>query len=144
FGEGVQAVLVEGGGADNVVPHHAVLTVNHRLAHDRSPAGAEAFVRGLLAEADKGEVAGVAPPAPPSLQHPLLAGLLARVGQPPTGKLGWTDVGRFAARGVPAANFGPGDPKLAHHADERVERVQLERAYVVLRSLIGEGVEVPT
>ena len=142
FREGLQAVLVEGGVAHNVVPDHAMLTVNHRFAPDRSPAEAEAFARGLLAEADKVEVTDMAPPAPPSLQHPLLAGLLARVGQPPTGKLGWTDVGRFAARGVPAANFGPGDPKLAHHADERVERVQLDRAYAVLRSLLEEGVQV--
>jgi succinyl-diaminopimelate desuccinylase len=144
FREGVQAVLVEGGVAHNVVPDSAVLTVNHRFAPDRTPEEAEAFARGLLAEADEVEVTDMAPPAAPSLRHPLLAGLLERVGQPPTGKLGWTDVGRFAARGVPAANFGPGDPKLAHHADERVERRELDRAYGILRSLIEEGVKVPT
>jgi succinyl-diaminopimelate desuccinylase len=83
----------------------------------------------------------MAPAAPPSLEHPLLAGLLQRAGHPPTGKLGWTDVGRFASRGVPAANFGPGDPKLAHHKDERVERGELDRAYAVLRSLVTEGVQ---
>ena len=140
----MQAVLVDGGVAHNVVPDRAVLTVNHRFAPDRTPEEAEAFARGLLAEADEVEVTDMAPPAAPSLGHPLLAGLLARTGQPPAGKLGWTDVGRFAARGVPAANFGPGDPKLAHHADERVERRELDRAYSVLRSLIEEGVEVPT
>jgi succinyl-diaminopimelate desuccinylase len=57
--------------------------------------------------------------------------------------LGWTDVGRFAARGVPAANFGPGDPKLAHHKDERVERAEIDQAYNVLRSLVAEGVQEP-
>jgi succinyl-diaminopimelate desuccinylase len=134
-------VLVEGGVAHNVVPDNVVLTVNHRFAPDRRPEEAEAFARGLLAEADEVEVTDMAPPAAPSLRHPLLAGLLERVGQPPTGKLGWTDVGRFAARGVPAANFGPGDPKLAHHKDERVERFELDRAYGVLRSLITDGVQ---
>jgi len=141
FREGVQAVLVEGGVAANVVPDRAVLTVNHRFAPDRTPEEAEALVRGLLVEADDVEVTDMAPPAAPALGHPLLAGLLDRVGQPPAGKLGWTDVGRFAARGVPATNFGPGDPKLAHHKDERVERAELERAYDVLRSLIEEGVQ---
>jgi succinyl-diaminopimelate desuccinylase len=116
-----------------------VLTVNHRFAPDRTPEEAEAFARGLLAEADHVEVTDMAPPAAPSLGHPLLAGLLRRVGTAPSGKLGWTDVGRFASRGVPAANFGPGDPKLAHHADERVQRGELERAYTVLRSLVEEG-----
>ena len=77
------------------------------------------------------------------MANPHLAPLAERVGQPPTGKLGWTDVGRFAARGVPAANFGPGDPKLAHHKDERVERAELDRAYSVLRSLVDEGVQEP-
>ncbi len=144
FREGVQAVLVEGGVAHNVVPDRAVLTVNHRFAPDRSPEEAEAFVRGLLAEADSVEVTDMAPPAPPSLDHPLLGALAQRVGEPPTGKLGWTDVGRFAARGVPAVNFGPGDPKLAHHRDERVERHEIDRAYTVLRSLIEEGVQEPT
>jgi succinyl-diaminopimelate desuccinylase len=140
FREGVQAVLVEGGVAHNVVPDRAVLTVNHRFAPDRSPEEAEAFARGLLAEADQVEITDMAPPALPSLGHPLLGGLLERVGQPPTGKLGWTDVARFASRGVPAANFGPGDPKLAHHAEERVDRSELEQAYTVLRSLLEDGV----
>jgi succinyl-diaminopimelate desuccinylase len=143
YREGLQATAISGGVAGNVVPDAAVLTVNHRFAPDRTPEEAEAIVRGLLVEADDVEVTDTAPPALPALGHPLLAGLRERVGRPPTGKLGWTDVGRFAARGVPATNFGPGDPKLAHHKDERVERAELERAYGVLRSLIEEGVQEP-
>jgi succinyl-diaminopimelate desuccinylase len=139
FREGVQAVIVEGGVAHNVVPDRAVLTVNHRFAPDRTPEEAEAFARGLLAGADKVDVTDMAPAAAPSLAHPLLASLVGRVGRPPAGKLGWTDVARFASRGVPATNFGPGDPKLAHHADEHVSRDELDRAYEVLRSLVTEG-----
>ena len=74
-----------------------------------------------------------------SLDHPLLAALVARTGQPPVAKLGWTDVSRFAAHGVPATNFGPGDPNLAHHAGERVERWELEAAFSTLRSLLVDG-----
>ena len=141
FREGVQAVLVEGGVAHNVVPDRAVLTVNHRFAPDRTPAEAEAFARGLLAEADEVDVTDMSVAAPPSLNHPLLASLARRVAQPPNGKLGWTDVARFAARGIPATNFGPGDPKVAHHREERVERAQIERAFAILRDLLVQGPE---
>lgn len=139
FVEGMQAVRVEGGVAGNVVPDRAVLTVNHRFAPDRSAAEAEAHMRAVLGPADEVTVIDAAPAAAPSLAHPLLHRLLAASGGPATAKLGWTDVARFAARGVPAANFGPGDPNLAHHADEAVDRADLDRCYDVLRSLITAG-----
>ena len=75
--------------------------------------------------------------APPSLGHPLLAALVAKTATAPRAKVGWTDVASFWEHGVPAANFGPGDPLLAHHPDEHVTRAQLERAREVLASLIG-------
>ena len=43
----------------------------------------------------------------------------------------------FWEHGVPAANFGPGDPLLAHHPDERVSRAELERAREVLLAVIS-------
>jgi succinyl-diaminopimelate desuccinylase len=82
----------------------------------------------------------MAPSAAPSLGHPLLTALLATTGRPPEAKLGWTDVARFASRGIPATNFGPGDPNLAHHADERVTRGDLVSVYSVLKNLI-EGAD---
>jgi succinyl-diaminopimelate desuccinylase len=75
--------------------------------------------------------------APPALDHPLLAALVAQTGVPPRAKVGWTDVASFWEHGIPAANFGPGDPLLAHHPDERVTRAQLERARAVLAALIA-------
>jgi succinyl-diaminopimelate desuccinylase len=71
------------------------------------------------------------------LDHPLLRSLVEHTGASPKAKVGWTDVASFWAHGVPAANFGPGDPLLAHHPDERVSRVQLERARQVLAALIS-------
>ena len=139
FREGLQAVRVEGGVAHNVVPDRAVLTLNHRFAPDRSPEQAEAQVREVVGDVDSLEVAEMAIPAPPSLGHPLLAALVERTGRPPLAKLGWTDVSRFAAHGVPATNFGPGDPNLAHHAGERVERWELEAAFSTLRALLVDG-----
>jgi succinyl-diaminopimelate desuccinylase len=140
YRESLQAVKVEGGVAGNVVPDRAVLWLNHRFAPDRSPAEAEAHVRAVLGDVDGFEVLDVAPGARPGLDHPLLAALVARAGGAPLAKLGWTDVARFAARGVPAANFGPGDPLVAHTADERVSREELERAHAVLAGLLREGV----
>ena len=97
-------------------------------------------VRAMLApgleEGDMFRVTDAAPAAPPSLDHPLLARLVTEAGGGGvSGKLGWTDVAFFAERGVPAANFGPGDPELAHSAGEKVTRASLERA----RSVLGRS-----
>jgi succinyl-diaminopimelate desuccinylase len=142
--EALQAVAVAGGVAGNVVPDTATVTLNHRFAPDRDSAGAEAALRQLLEPlldprlGDLLRVAEAQPAAPPSLSHPLLAALLRATGAPPRAKLGWTDVAFFAERGVPAVNFGPGDPELAHTAGERVERQDLDRVYGMLCQLLTE------
>jgi len=139
FREALQAVVVRGGVAANVVPDRAVLTLNHRFAPDRTPAEAEAFVRSVVGEVDGFEVVDMAPSAPPALGHGLLTALADAVAAPPRAKLGWTDVARFAARGVPATNFGPGDPNVAHSAGERVERAELDTVHRVLAALLAHG-----
>ena len=136
FREGLQGVIVSGGVAANVVPDRAVLILNHRFAPDRTPEQAEAHVREVIGAVDDFQVLDVAQAAPPALGHPLLTSLLAATREPPRAKLGWTDVARFAARGVPAANYGPGDPNVAHAANERVERSDLDTVYRVLRALL--------
>jgi succinyl-diaminopimelate desuccinylase len=143
YAEQLQVVGVEGGVAPNVVPDRATVTVNHRYAPDRQSAEAEAFLHELLdptlelGEGDTWELLDAGDGAPPSLGHPLLKALVQQSGRPPNAKVGWTDVASFWAHGVPAANFGPGDPLLAHHPDERVARSQLERTREVLRSVIA-------
>jgi succinyl-diaminopimelate desuccinylase len=143
YAEQLQAVAIEGGVASNVVPDEAVVTLNHRYAPDRGQAEAEAFLHELLdpvLELDAGdtwEMLDAADGAPPSLAHPLLKALVERSGVPPKAKVGWTDVASFWEHGVPAANFGPGDPLVAHHPDERVTRLQLERAREVLVALLS-------
>jgi succinyl-diaminopimelate desuccinylase len=139
YREALQAVRIEGGVAGNVVPDVAVLTLNHRFAPDRTPEEAFAHVRDTIGEVDEVELVDAAKPAPPSLDHPVIAQLVARSGQPPRAKLGWTDVSFFAERGLPATNYGPGDPTLAHTAGEFVHRGELDEAYRVLRAMLEAG-----
>jgi succinyl-diaminopimelate desuccinylase len=147
FREALQAVGVEGGVAGNVIPPAATLAVNHRFAPDRTVDEAEAFVRELLAPAlapdDRIELVDHAPAAAPAVRHPLVAGLVARHDLEVRAKLGWTDVARLAAHGVPAVNFGPGDSTLAHTADEHVTAAQLARVHAVLDDLLRVGTDGP-
>jgi succinyl-diaminopimelate desuccinylase len=142
YREALEAVAVSGGVAGNVVPDTATVTLSHRYAPDRDAPQAEAALRAHLGDVldpelgDRLEVLDVSPAAAPSLGHPLLAGLLAATGAAPRAKLGWTDVAFFAERGIPAANFGPGDPELAHRADERVERASLDATYGILARVL--------
>jgi succinyl-diaminopimelate desuccinylase len=143
FAEQLQAVAIDGGVASNVVPDAASVTLNFRYAPDRNLAEAEAYLRQLLAgtfdeaAGDTWTLLDGSDGAPPSLDHPLLAALVSATGTAPTAKVGWTDVASFWEHGVPAANFGPGDPLLAHHPDEHVTRAQLERTNEVLAALIA-------
>jgi succinyl-diaminopimelate desuccinylase len=141
--ERLQVVRVEGGVANNVVPDWAQVTVNFRFAPDRDEEDALSYLAELFApfvDGDLGdtyEVVDVGQAAPPRLDHPLLGGLLAATGRPARAKLGWTDVATFASHGVPATNFGPGDPELAHQAGEYVERASLEAVRDHLSALLG-------
>jgi len=145
FREALQAVSVHGGVAGNVVPDRAVVQLNHRFAPDRNADEAFAAVRDVLGDAvdeaagDVVVVADASAPAPPSLDHPLLASLARRSGAPPRAKLGWTDVAFFAGRGIPATNFGPGDPTIAHTAGEHVRRDEIDRVYGTLLALLTDG-----
>ncbi len=149
YREAVQAVHVEGGVAGNVVPDRAAVRIHHRYAPDRSAAEAEAFLRELVAPhvevgpegGDEVNVLDSSAACPPSLTHPLLAELRDGYG---TGtpvevraKLGWTDVARFAELGIPATNFGSGDPTVAHTKHEHLHRESIERTAAALRALVS-------
>ncbi len=113
YREGLNAVAISGGVAGNVIPDECIVTVNYRFAPDRSVGDAQEHLREVFAGYEV-EITDAAPAAPPGLDAALAAEFVAAVGQPPRAKLGWTDVARFAELGVPALNFGPGDPDLAH------------------------------
>jgi len=117
YREGLNAVMINGGIAGNVIPDRCVVEVNYRFAPDKSPAEAEAYVRKVL-DGHPVRVTDVAAGARPGLDHPAAAEFLRALGGPASAKLGWTDVARFSAMGIPAVNFGPGDPRKAHADDE--------------------------
>jgi succinyl-diaminopimelate desuccinylase len=135
YREGLNAVRIEGGVSGNVVPDRCTIAVNHRFAPDRTEAEALAHVQELLAPFEC-VLTDSAPAAPPRLGEPAAADFLARIGGAPQAKLGWTDVARFASLGIPAVNFGPGDPNLAHTREEYVELPLIGECERMLRTYL--------
>ncbi|MGW4345784.1 succinyl-diaminopimelate desuccinylase [Streptomyces sp. NPDC004690] len=127
FREGLNAVRISGGVAGNVIPDECVVTVNFRYAPDRTEEEAIAHVREVFEGCGVTEfvIDDHSPGALPGLGRPAAAAFVAAVGGTPKPKFGWTDVSRFSALGIPAVNYGPGDPLLAHKRDERVETAKI-------------------
>ncbi len=120
YHEGLNAVGIRGGVAGNVVPDECAITVNYRFAPDLTGEQAADFVRSVFS-AWPVQVLDVADGARPGLGQPAAAEFVAVVGGTPRAKLGWTDVARFSALGIPAVNYGPGISEIAHTAGEYVE-----------------------
>jgi succinyl-diaminopimelate desuccinylase len=138
YHEGLNAVGIRGGVAGNVIPDECVVSVNFRFAPDRSVAQAEAYVREVF-DGWEVVVTDVAGGARPGLGEPAAASFVAAMGGAPRAKLGWTDVARFDALGIPAVNFGPGDPQLAHTKDEHVPVAQIQRCEAQVLAWLSPG-----
>ncbi len=133
YHEGLNAVGIRGGVAGNVVPDECAVTVNYRFAPDLTGEQAADFVRSLFS-AWPVKVLDVADGARPGLGQPAAAEFVAAVGGTPRAKLGWTDVARFSALGIPAVNYGPGISEIAHTADEYVETGKIAECESRLRA----------
>ena len=133
YREGLNAVGISGGVAGNVIPDQCIVKVNFRFAPDRNVQQAASHLRDVFSGFDVA-ITDAAPGARPGLTHPATAGLLAAVGATPRAKLGWTDVARFAELGLPAVNYGPGDPNLAHSVGEHVPLAQIAECEAMLRA----------
>ena len=136
YREGLNAVSIRGGVAGNVIPDLCEVEVNYRFAPSKSVADAEAHVRAAFDGFDI-EIMDAAAGARPGLDAPIAQRFLAAVGGEAHAKYGWTDVARFSAMGVPAVNYGPGDPHLAHHDDERVPVSQIDDVERGLRAWLS-------
>ncbi|MFN8075966.1 MAG: succinyl-diaminopimelate desuccinylase [Kineosporiaceae bacterium] len=136
YREGLNAVGIRGGIAGNVIPDHCVVSVNYRFAPDRTITEAETHLRELF-EGYEVVVTDAAPGARPGLDHPAAAAFLREVGRPAAPKYGWTDVARFSAMGIPAVNYGPGDPSFAHADDERCTIESIQECERTLRAWLA-------
>jgi succinyl-diaminopimelate desuccinylase len=138
YREGLNAVRIEGGVSGNVVPDRCTIIVNFRFAPDRDEEAALAHVQEVLAPFECVPTDSAAG-ALPRLSEPAAAEFVDAIGGEPHAKLGWTDVARFAALGIPAVNFGPGDPNLAHTREEYVEIPRIAECERLLRAYLTEG-----
>lgn len=136
YHEGLNAVLISGGVATNVIPDECVVTVNYRFAPDRSEAEALVFLREFF-DGYEIEVTDSAPGALPGLGVPAAKAFVEAVGGTVNPKFGWTDVARFTGLGIPAVNYGPGDPMLAHKQEEFVPIDQLRSCEATLRTWLS-------
>ena len=138
YREGLNAVGISGGVAGNVIPDEAVVSINYRFAPSRSADDAVAHLREVFAGFDL-EITDIAEGARPGLDAPLAQEFLAAVGGVASPKYGWTDVARFSALGIPAVNYGPGDPLKAHADDERVAVEEILACERGLRAWLTAG-----
>jgi succinyl-diaminopimelate desuccinylase len=138
YRESLNAVLIKGGIATNVIPDDCTITVNYRFAPSKSGAQAEAHLREVFAGVEL-LVVDVAEGARPGLDRPEAVAFLAATKSQARPKYGWTDVARFSALGIPAVNFGPGDPSKAHADDEAVPVSQIYACESALRAWLSVG-----
>ena len=132
YREGLNAVGISGGIAGNVIPDEAKVSINYRYAPSTSAQSAEDHIKEVFAQYEV-EIVDNAPGALPGLTEPALANLLDLVGGEVFPKFGWTDVSRFSRLGIPAVNFGPGDPALAHSASEHVPTSHIYRTATLIK-----------
>lgn len=136
YREGLNAVRITGGVAGNVIPDACEVEVNYRFAPSRDAAAAARVVNDVFTGFEV-EIVDIAEGARPGLDAELAKEFVDAVGATPTPKYGWTDVARFSALGIPAVNYGPGDPHLAHHDEERVPVAQIDAVERGLRAWLG-------
>lgn len=125
YREGLNAVGINAGIAGNVIPDNCVITVNYRFAPSKTQEQAADHMREVFHDYDI-EIVDASPGARPGLDLPAVAAFVNALGEVPRPKFGWTDVARFTALGVPAVNYGPGDPQLAHADDEQVDVAEID------------------
>lgn len=133
----VTVTMLNAGIAHNVLPDRVELSVNVRVAPGRSLDAAQAEVVALAGPEAEVTWLDIALPAEPCLSNPIISDFIARSGLPVLPKQAWTDVATLQEWGVPAFNYGPGEPSQAHQPGEWVEIAMLEECERVLADELG-------
>ncbi|MBD3163199.1 MAG: succinyl-diaminopimelate desuccinylase [Candidatus Eisenbacteria bacterium] len=139
FRETAQVTLLKAGAARNMVPGELTANLNYRYPPGWDPERGRAAALTLAEEAAEVRIVDEAPAGDVPIGRPVFDAFLARTGLPARAKQAWTDVAQLSRLGVPAVNFGPGDPALAHRDDERVHGDALDGCLSVLRRFLIEG-----
>src|SRR5262245_24258017 len=139
YKETLQVTTLESGSARNVVPDRLRANLNYRFTPDRTLEQAEARLRSLVPSQFEVAIVDKAPPGEVCLGVPEVREFVDRFRLPMAGKQGWTDVARFTAAGIPAFNFGPGIPELAHQQGEYCPIASLAPALEMIQSFLAEG-----
>ena len=137
YRESLNAVLIGGGIATNVIPDETRITVNYRFAPSKSVEEAFDYLKSFFSGFEV-ELVDSAAGARPGLDLPEAAAFVTATGSTARPKYGWTDVARFSALGIPAVNFGPGDPNKAHADDENVPVEQITHCYSALKTWLSD------
>lgn len=139
YREGLNIVFCESGVANNVIPDEAWMNINFRFAPNRSIEEAiEHVATTFNFEGLEWAVEDAAGGALPGLDKQVTSGLIDVVGHEKIrAKFGWTDVSRFSAMGVPALNFGAGDPSFAHKRDEQCPVEQITEVAETLKNYLS-------
>ncbi|MGZ4358756.1 MAG: succinyl-diaminopimelate desuccinylase [Gaiellaceae bacterium] len=137
FVEVLSVTRIEGGIAHNVIPDRCVAGLNFRYAPGTSPAEAEARLRALVGSSAQLELTGNSPSGSVAAGAPLVQRLREAGDLALEPKQAWTPVAEFSAKGLDAVNFGPGDPRYAHRADERVAAADLERCFSTFQRFLA-------
>ncbi len=137
FTQVVSVTTLHAGVARNVIPGQARANVNFRYTPNITPEQAERTLRDWCEPyGEIEEVLNNSPGAHPPHKNPLLEHLLATSKSSIEAKQAWTPVAEFAAVGIEAVNFGPGDPAFAHHPDERITTNALVHAHHILETFL--------
>jgi succinyl-diaminopimelate desuccinylase len=136
FLEVMSVTTARGGVARNVIPAEFVMNVNYRFSPDRTQDQALGRLNEVCAAADRVQVIDLAPAGAVDTDHALFRALIERTGAPLKGKQAWTDVAQLSSAGIPAVNFGPGEPVLAHQPGESIRVSDLEWVYESLLDIL--------
>ena len=136
FKQVLSITTVSSGIANNVIPDEALLNINFRFSPEMSNDDAHNFINNMFSEFGEIEITSSSEGAMPNLDNPNVKNFISSTGLSPNPKQAWTDIARFYSHGIPSVNFGPGDPLLAHTADEHVSKKQLLESYELLMNYL--------